>query len=612
MGVPGFFLWLMKNYKKQGFVFSKERLSLVDINKLNSQEQINKAQITNQYIEPILKEVNSIDWFLIDANCLIHPVCFKVVAENPDIKDNSKLEAKMMIAVLNYLDKIIQYVNPKKGVYLAIDGVAPVAKIKQQRSRRFKSIADKFLWDNIKKKHSQPISNYWNNNAITPGTSFMVNLHNRIIEWCKNKTIQIIYSSCFTPAEGEHKLLQFIRSNQKLNINYSYVIYGLDADLIFLALSTESNSIYLLREANEINKNESKEVLNYVSIKIMKESIVNTMTNYVLESSEKETLYGCDKMDPIRLVNDFIFMCYFLGNDFLPHIPSLDIHRDGIENLIVAWAETFRELVIENNKLVYLLNEKKDLQSKTLKKVNSYFINKFINKLASSEDSILKDNFAKGRKRMKCDGTPYEQEVFKIENLQFKIEDPIGLGSDSQDKWRERYYNHYWEVKPEELEQFSEKLVTNYLIGIKWVTQYYFDKCPSWDWYYPFEHPPFISDIAKYLNKIDINKMKFNMGKPLKPFMQLLSVLPPQSNYLLPISLRKLVLNQNSSIAFMYPTEFEQDFVNKKKYWMAIPKLPPLDFDMLKHSYLKYENEIKKEDLERNEYKNPYEFNIKK
>jgi 5'-3' exonuclease len=611
MGVPGFFLWLMKNYKKQGFVFSKERLSLVDINKLNSQEQINKAQITNQYIEPLLKEVNSIDWFLIDANCLIHPVCFKVVAENPDIKDNSKLEAKMMIAVLNYLDKIIQYVNPKKGVYLAIDGVAPVAKIKQQRSRRFKSIADKSLWDNIKKKHSQPISNYWNNNAITPGTSFMVNLHNRIIEWCKNKTIEIIYSSCFTPAEGEHKLLQFIRSNQKLNINYSYVIYGLDADLIFLALSTESNSIYLLREANEINKNESKEVLNYVSIKIMKESIVNTMTNYVLESSDKETLYGCDKMDPIRLVNDFIFMCYFLGNDFLPHIPSLDIHRDGIENLIVAWAETFRESVIENNKLVYLLNEKKDLQSKTLKKVNSYFINKFINKLASSEDSILKDNFAKGRKRMKCDGTPYEQEVFKIENLQFKIEDPIGLGSDSPDKWRERYYNHYWEVKSEELEQFSETLVTNYLIGIKWVTQYYFDKCPSWDWYYPFEHPPFISDIAKYLNKIDINKMKFNMGKPLKPFMQLLSVLPPQSNYLLPISLRKLVLNQNSSLAFMYPTEFEQDFINKKKYWMAIPKLPPLDFDMLKHSYLKYENEIKKEDLERNEYKNPYEFNIK-
>jgi len=68
MGVPGFFLWLMKNYKKEGFVFSKERLSMVDIKKLNNQDQIDKALKTNQYVEPLLNEVNSIDWFLIDAN----------------------------------------------------------------------------------------------------------------------------------------------------------------------------------------------------------------------------------------------------------------------------------------------------------------------------------------------------------------------------------------------------------------------------------------------------------------------------------------------------------------------------------------------------------------
>ena len=612
MGVPGFFLWLMKNYKKEGFVFSKEKLLLQN-------NQINKAIKANQYIEPLLNEIKSIDWFLIDANCLIHPVCFKVVAENPDLKDNSKLEAKMMNAVLDYLDKIIKYVDPKKGIYLAIDGVAPVAKIKQQRSRRFKSIADKVLWDKIKNKHSQPINNYWNNNAITPGTNFMENLHNRIIEWSKKSTLKIIYSSCFTPAEGEHKLLQFIRSNQRANIHYSYVIYGLDADLIFLALSTESNSIYLLREANEINKNESKEVLNYVSIKIMKDSIVNTMSKYVIEANKLDTnknekekekekekevdkykLYGFDKMDPVRLVNDFIFMCYFLGNDFLPHIPSLDIHHNGIESLIISWAETMNEIVLDNNKVDYLLN---------LKKVNMDFLSRFINKLASTEESILRENFAKGHRRMKCDGTPCEQEIFRIENLQFKIDDPIGLGSDIPEKWRHRYYKYYWNVDADEIEQFSEQLVLNYLIGIKWVTQYYFDKCSSWDWYYPYDHPPFISDIAKYLNKIDINKIKFKLGKPLKPFMQLLAVLPPQSNYLLPENLRKLVLNPRSSIAFMYPLEFEQDFINKKKYWMAIPKLPPLDFDMLKHSYYKYNDEIKKEDSKRNEYKEPLEFN---
>ncbi len=624
MGVPGFFLWLMKQYKKESFVFQKDKLIITDIesyitsvkNKTDAEELINKMIKINEFNNSLLSDVNSIDYFLIDANCLIHPVCFKVVAENPELKDNDKLENKMINSVIEYLEKIIQYVDPKKGIYLAIDGVAPAAKIKQQRTRRFKSVADKAMWDSIKKKHSKEIGNYWNNNAVTPGTVFMEKLHNKIIDWSKKLNRKVIYSSCFTPAEGEHKLLQFIRDNQRDDKDFSYVIYGLDADLIFLALSTNSDKIYLLREANEFNKKESKEVLNYVSIKIMRSLIVKTITGYLMEAADgllnadkiettshditpKQKIYGFDNLDPDSIVNDFIFMCYFLGNDFLPHIPSLDIHQDGIESLIINYAETMNELVLENNKLEYLLNGTK---------VNTDFLSRFISKLGLQEEAILRENYAKGRKRMKCDGDPYDQEVFKIENLQFKIIDPIVLGSDNPDKWRLRYYKHYWGIKDEELEEFSKNLVKHYLFGIKWVTQYYFDTCPSWEWYFPFDHPPFISDIAKYLNKININKMKFNLGKPLKPFMQLLAVLPPQSNFLLPSSLKKLVVNTKSSLAYMYPYEFEQDFVNKKKHWMAIPNLPPLDIELLKHSYYKYQDELKKEELARNECKGVFEF----
>jgi len=633
MGVPGFFLWLMKNYKKEGFVFQKEKLNLTDINQLIklkekkkvSDEQIQKAIKSNEFVEPLLSDINSIDYFLIDANCLVHPVCFKTVADNPDLKDNEKLEHKMLNNVCEYLDKIINYVNPKKGVYLAIDGVAPVAKIKQQRSRRFKSVADKCLWDNIKNKHNKPIGNYWNNNAVTPGTLFMEKLHIKLLNWAKESKRPVIYSSCFTPSEGEHKLLQFIRSNQKNKLDLSYVIYGLDADLIFLALSTESDKIYLLREANEINKNESKEVLNYVSIKIMRKSIVNTIDKYLMEAAdgllnadkiddqtnqEKNKIYGFDNLDPIRVVNDFIFMCYFLGNDFLPHIPSLDIHQNGIESLIISWAETVNELVLEKNKIEYLLNDTKALKGKTLSKVNTDFLNKFISKLGLQEEGILRENFAKGKKRMKCDGDEYEKEVFRIENLQFKIVDPIQLGSDNPDTWRQRYYQHYWGVPKEEIEEFSKKLVTHYLIGVKWVTMYYFDTCPSWQWYYPFDHPPFISDISKYLNQANINKMKFELGEPLKPYMQLLAVLPPQSSFLLPPNLSKMMTNPKSSLIYMYPNEFEQDFINKKRYWMAIPKLPPLDIKQITHSYFKYKDELKKEELERNETKKVFEINF--
>ena len=559
MGVPAFFAWLLKKYKKNGFVFRKEKLEN----------------------ETIINEINSIDYFLIDANCLIHPVCFKVIAENPNADDMDKLENKMIQAVLAYLEKIISYVNPVKGFYLAIDGVAPVAKIKQQRLRRFKSVADKLMWDNIKKKHGKPVVSSWNNNAITPGTDFMVKLHKKILDWIALQSKQVIYSSCFTPAEGEHKLLQFIRNNTD---DYSYVIYGLDADLIFLALSTNSDKIYLLREANELNKKESHEVLNYVSIKIMKDSIVSTIKSYF------EAYNITNVLDTNNMVNDFIFMCYFLGNDFLPHIPSLDISHSGIEMLIMKYVETITELIVGvNQKVSYLLNNNS---------INTNFLSIFLNKLASMEEAILRDNYSMKKYRPKCDSSdPYDIEMHKIDNLQFKITDPIKLGSDTMELWRVRYYNYHWGVEADELESFSKKLVYHYMMGINWVTLYYFDKCPSWEWYYPFEYPPFISDIAKYHSG---TSFLFNLGKPLKPFMQLLAVFPPQSISLIPKSMRKLITDARSSMAFMYPLEFNQDFINKHKHWMGIPVLPPLDLELIKHSYNKYKDELTPEEISRN------------
>jgi len=564
MGVPGFFIWLLKNYKKEGFVINKNKIDDIDI----------------------LSDINNIDYFLIDANCLVHPVCYKIIADNPELKDNDKLEQKMMNAVLIYLDELIEYVQPKKGIYLAIDGVAPVAKIKQQKMRRFKSVADKAMFDVIKKKHSKPLANSWNNNAITPGTEFMEKLHNIIIDWAKKQTFEVIYSSCFTPAEGEHKLLQFIRTNQIKNINMSYVIYGLDADLIFLALSTKSDKIYLLREANEINKKESKEVLNHISIKIMRKSIYKTILKYL---SKEETFSF--ELNENNIVSDFIFMCYLLGNDFLPHIPSLNIHNSGIENLIINYSKTIKQLILENNKVIYLID---DLD------INHTFLLKFIINLSIEEDTLLTNNFYEKKRKFYCNGDAYDKEIFKIDNLQFKIKDPILLGSDNSEEWRKRYYKHYWNVDENEIEEFSEKLVYHYLMGIKWITYYYFDKCPSWNWYYPFDYPPFISDIAKYLPKINLEQIKFKLGSPLKPYMQLLSVLPPQSNYLLPQSLRKLVLNPNSSLISLYPIKFEQDFINKHRYWAAIPILPPIDIKLIKDKFYKYKDELTPDEIRRN------------
>jgi len=170
MGVPKFFAWLIKNYKKDKIVFQKEK-----------------------------EDVESIDWLLIDTNCMLHPKCFEVLAEEQK-KDNvnfKSLQNKMMNASIEYIEKIIEYVEPGKGVYIAIDGPVCCAKIKQQRQRRFRSVHDKILFDNIKTKFNKPIPYFWNNSAISPGTKFMEKLNLKIIKWAeeykKKNNIQIIY-----------------------------------------------------------------------------------------------------------------------------------------------------------------------------------------------------------------------------------------------------------------------------------------------------------------------------------------------------------------------------------------------------------------------------------
>lgn len=40
-----------------------------------------------------------------------------------------------------------------------------------------------------------------------------------------------------------------------------------------------------------------------------------------------------------RALDDWIFMCFFVGNDFLPHLPSLDIRENGIDTLIAIWRD---------------------------------------------------------------------------------------------------------------------------------------------------------------------------------------------------------------------------------------------------------------------------------
>jgi 5'-3' exonuclease len=563
MGVPGFFLWFLKKYKNKKFVFKKDELTL-----------------------------NNIDSLLIDTNCLLHPQCFKILAENPKLKDNTELERKMINACIEYLKYIIEYVDPSKEIYIAIDGVAPTAKIKQQRQRRYKSVNDRDLFDKIKNKHNKEITTYWNNSAITPGTEFMQLLTNRIIDFCKTSKYKakIYFSTANTPSEGEHKLLQHIRDCDN---KYNYVIYGLDADLIFLALASNKDNIHLLREAQEMGTEKEKtnlNVLNYVSIDVLKECIIEELNDILYDEFIER------KLDNERIIRDFIFICYFLGNDFLPHIPSIDIKcydkkcNNGLDLLLQAYANTYDNM----DDYLISINETNDIS------YNVVFLQMFVEYLASFEEEFFMNmNNAKKYFR-KCDSKDkYEIEKYKIENLQFKVKDDIELGKGDVDDYKFRYYKKYYhtDINQKELVKFASY---KYLEGLLWVANYYFNKCPSWGWYYPYEHAPFMSDLADNFKRFNLDNIKFKLGEPLKPIEQLLCVLPTQSDYLVPNEVKELMNDNKSPLIHLYPHDFQIDLLYKTKYWQGIPILPDLDIQLVKDTLHKdysilYSKNINKE-----------------
>ncbi len=539
MGVPGFFAWLLKEIKLKHYkidpIYSKESPS------------------------------DNIDTLYIDANCLFHPQCYKILYHYTKITDVNNLENKMIKRILDYITFLINYVNPK-NVFIAVDGPAPMAKLNQQRKRRFKSVQDNETIDKIKKYHGKNLITIWNNTCITPGTIFMEKLHQQLISYCKNLKINCVYSSYHTPGEGEHKILQEIKINRNNDCN---VIYGLDADLIFLSLASGRNNIYLLRESTELKKRDDpieksiddvSEDLDYVSIDNLK-LCINMIINNAKDVNDMDNTLNND------YVNDFIIVCYFLGNDFIPNIPSIDIKNGGMEFLIKKYVS------IQSTLDVYLYENEK---------INELFLCKFICEIGKFEKYYFETKYMTYKDKLdiqKCQSTnDYDIDIWNFENIKnVSLNDKIKLGVGEYASWKNRYYENYYNVTTyTDKKMLINKMCVNYIEGIYWITSYYFQSCVSNVWQYNYYHSPFATDIGNYLN---VNKHIMVTYKPdiiLKPIVQLLAVISPQCKNLLPLPFQQL-MGYGSNIIDLFPQHVDVDMLYKHVQHKCIPMVPNID-----------------------------------
>jgi 5'-3' exonuclease len=518
----------------------------------------------------VRKDTNEpIDSLYIDANCLFHPECFKVLEYYPDCTDPIKLFKLMKNRILTKLDHLISISSPSNLVYIAVDGTCPLAKILQQRMRRF-GYAKNYKAE-IYNKHNIKINDSWSNIVITPATDFMYDLHNEIINHYKstkkNRKYTIIYDSYMTVGEGEHKILQHIKSRKDISKNKSYIIYGLDADLIFLAMSSQIDNIYLLREADQfgmVNKNrheDEQDAMLYADINYTKECINLEYNEHYQQSITMGELFtGEDDDDEtiipekINFVNDYIFICYFLGNDFLPHLPSIDIKINGMDIVKRSYIECFSKY--HTNLINYDTNN--DII------INHQFLVDFIKIIGDEESQYFKyslPNHMHRHKKKRCfENTPHKKEIWNIENLKnIKINDPIMLGHGDKNDYKKRYYKHYFKSDTYHKENVNN-ICHNYIEGLVWVCKYYFNKCPDWQWQYKYTHAPFLSDLYHYLkNKNIATDFNTQYNEPLNIYEHLVSVIPYKYNHILPKKLRHLSSSCDSKLIDMFPLNYDID-----------------------------------------------------
>jgi 5'-3' exonuclease len=440
----------------------------------------------------------------------------------------------------------------------------------QQRSRRFKSALERSKTDVGNEGFDQ--------NSITPGTIFMDYL-SKYIDWYIRKRIseselwsnvEVIFSSDKTPGEGEHNCIQYIRHYG--NKEERYCIVGVDADLIMLTLATQVPKFYILRE-DLYPRRDANGILNEYFCVGMENIRVELVEILRWNSEEHE-------FDPENAINDFVFFCFMVGNDFLPHIPSVEIMEDGIEIML----DIYKQVGSTHGHLTNKIEGEVKFVPNVLKF--------FLEHIGGYEQSILENKLR------------HKNLYFPDPLLESCVSSRDTSGRYILDiqKYRRSYCEKYFfkgneTLSEKEKDDMLVRVCKQYFEGLQWVLSYYTTGVPSWKWFYPFHYCPSASILAENIQHFSFTSYPRTM--PFTPFQQLLAVLPPRSANLIPEPLCNLLTENSSELKRYCPDVFDVDVDGKKNDWEGIVILPFIDLEKIRGCYIERKNMVEQRHLQR-------------
>ena len=431
MGVPAFYRWLREKFGK-----------CVEDCVEEEPMTVNGVEVPVNVRGPNPNGIE-FDNLYLDMNGIIHPCV------HPEDVPAPETEEEMFAAIWAYIDRLVAAVRPRRVLYMAIDGVAPRAKMNQQRARRFKAAQDMAEEEEVEaelratlvaKGQRAPAKKRatFDHNVITPGTPFMDRLAASLRFYAALRVntdpawrdLLVILSDASVPGEGEHKIMEFVRQQRAApgyNPNTRHVLHGLDADLIMLGLATHEVSFSVLREdvlgkpsskcyvcgrdghradqctglpatraerdaaaagKSGIDGDSSVSQRAIIQRKPLQFLHLSTLREYLemeFQSVATTVPWGWDRE---RAFDDFVFvsvrqhrregslwgsafascacatevalnsrytlptkydsqLCFFVGNDFLPHLPSLDIREGAIDLLLALYKQVRPRLQLQ-------------------------------------------------------------------------------------------------------------------------------------------------------------------------------------------------------------------------------------------------------------------------
>ena len=565
MGIPSYFSYVVKNYPNIIRRYLK-----------------NKSSSTSLSLIPSFKVHN----LYLDCNSIIYDAYNKMVFSTLD----ESVAITIIRQVIAKIEYYISVIEPSETVIIAFDGVAPVAKLEQQRGRRYKSWYQTTISNNIFKKVEKTGADAWNTTSITPGTIFMRELNKMVSEHFQNTNTQldsdsdsdsksrfgvskIFVSGSNEVGEGEHKLFDYIRKTPDKHTTETTVIYGLDADLIMLSINhlPICPNIYLFRETPEFIKSIDNTLEPNEDYLLDIPEFANALTLYMNNNEPLSSVQQKNKM------YDYIFMCFFLGNDFLPHFPALNIRTGGIDKMMNAYKATIGSTKenLTDGKTIYWNNVRKMVEWLS-KLEHEYIINEHKLRDRQTKREYPMNTPEEVYKRF--DSTPvYEREMEKYINP-FK---PY---------WEQRYYRALCGITSDKSGEQTRDICVNYLQGLEWTMKYYTQGCPDYRWRYKYNYPPLLTDLMKYIPIFATEFVPVTPFNPVSEMVQLCYVLPRQSLHLLPTHLYNALIKEHDG---WYKSDCEFVWSYCRYFWESHVELPEIDISELE-SFVSKHKPVKK------------------